>query len=102
MWKWILGCVLVLVTQDKLHWLHYFKIRKETFGYRLCVKNHFAFTRYAGKIVFPGEKRWLHWENWLLGVVQLAALACLGFQMLRSTRNKLITVLYPRDVYNQL
>lgn len=98
----MLGCVLVLVTQDKLHWLHYFKIRKETFRYRLCVKNHFAFTRYAGKIVFPGEKRWLHWENWLLGVVQLAALVCLGFQMLRSTRNKLITVLYPRDVYNQL
>lgn len=77
-------------------------IRKETSRYRVCVNHHFAITSYVDKIVFPGGKRRLLWENWLLKAVDLALLACLGFQMLRSTRNKIITVLDPRGVYNQL
>lgn len=68
----------------------------------MCVNHHFAITSHVDKIVFPGGKRRLLWENWLLKAVDLALLACLGFQMLRSTRNKIITVLDPRGVYNQL
>ena len=90
------------MTQDEKQWLYYFRIRKETFRYRVCIVHHFAITSYTDKIVFPGEKRRLVWENWLLKVVDLALLACLGFQMPRSTRNKIITVLDPRGVYNQL
>lgn len=89
-------------TQGEKQGLHYCKIRKDTSRYRLCIDHHFAVAGYTDKIVFPGEKRWLHWENWLPKVVTLALLACLGSQMLRSTRNKLIAVLYPRGVYNQL
>lgn len=85
-------------TQGEKQGLHYFKIRKDTSRYWLCIDHHFAVAGYTDKSVFPGEKRWLHWENWLPKVVKLALLACLGSQMLRSTRNKLIAVLYPRGV----
>ena len=68
----------------------------------MCVDHHFVFTSNRDKIVFPGEKRRLLWENWLLGVVGLALLACLGVQMPRSTRNKIIAVMGPHGAYNQL
>lgn len=70
--------------------------------YRVCIDQHFAVTSYADKIGFPGEKSWLLWENWLLKVADLSLLACLGFQMPGSTRNKIITVLDPHGVHNQL
>lgn len=66
-------------TQDEKQQLYFFRIRKETGGYRVCIDHHFAITSYIEKIVFPGEKRQLLWENWLLKGVDLALLACLGF-----------------------
>lgn len=47
--------------QDENRWLYYFRVRKETFRYRVCIDHDFAVTSYIDKIVFPGEERWLLW-----------------------------------------
>lgn len=47
--------------QDENRWLYYFRVRKETFRYRVCIDHDFAVTSYIDKIVFPGEERCLFW-----------------------------------------
>lgn len=43
-------------TQDEKQQLYFFRIRKETGGYRVCIDHHFAIRSYIAKIVFSWGK----------------------------------------------